>query len=76
VLVQTTAGAEDPTRAVLAFVGAFGAAQAGHDVTLVLAGDAAGLLNDATAESTSDVALGSIKDWFPRIQKYKIPVYV
>ena len=76
VLVQATAGADDPTRAVLAFVGAFGVAEAGHDVTLVLVGDAAGLLDDATAEATVSQGLGTVKEWWPRIQKHEIPVFV
>jgi hypothetical protein len=76
VLVQSMAGPDDPSRAVLAFVGAFGIAEAGHDVTLVLAGDAAGLLNDATAEATVGKGIGTAKEWFPRIQKHEIPVFV
>ena len=76
VLIQCTAGSNDPTRAVLAFVDAFGAAEAGHDVTFVLAGDGAELLDDAKAEATKDVALGSVSVWFPRLRKHEIPIFV
>ena len=40
ILYYTTHGTEDPTRAGLAFIGANGATQAGHDPVIALLGDA------------------------------------
>lgn len=76
VLVQGTSGSNDPTQATLAFVGAFGVAEAGHDVKLVLAGEAAYLINPKVADATIGVGLGSVSEWFERLEKHQVPVYV
>jgi len=74
VLVQATSGSNDPTQAVLALVGAWGIAEAGHNVQLVLAGEALYLLDDTVAASTVGVGLGSAKEWFARLEKHQVPI--
>lgn len=76
VLVQSTSGSNDPTQAVLALVGAWGIAEAGHDVKLLLAGEAVYLLEEPVAASTVGVGIGSAKDWFKKLAKHSVPISV
>ena len=76
VLVQSTSGSNDPTQAVLALVGAWGIAEAGHEVQIVLAGEAAYLLDETVATSTVGVGLGSAQDWFGRLAKHEVKISV
>jgi predicted peroxiredoxin len=75
VLVNCMAGSDDPTRANLALLGAWGVAEAGHDVSVVLSGEAVYLLNETVAKSTVGVGLGDAKGWFAKLKKHKVPVY-
>ena len=51
ILIISTHGSEDPTRAGVAFVMAKGAVEAGHKPEILLAGDAAVLARKVVAES-------------------------
>lgn len=62
ILVHLVSGPEHPTRAALAFLVARTAAEAGHDVSLFLAGDAVGLLRDATMDATQGIGTGSLRE--------------
>lgn len=75
VIVQSLAGSNDPTRATLALIGAWGIAEAGHDVKVVLAGEAVYLLNPTVAESTVGVGLGDAKGWLDKLQTRRVPIY-
>lgn len=61
-LVHVLTGPENPTRVALAFLVAKTAAQAGHEVTLFLAGDAVAYLRDATLDVAHGVGTGSIRE--------------
>ena len=63
-LVHLSTGPEHPTRAALAFLVARTAQQRGHDVDLFLAGDAVGLLRDATLDVVQGVGTGSLREHF------------
>jgi hypothetical protein len=76
VLVQCLAGSNDPTRANLCLIAAFGIAEAGHKPTLVFSGEAAYLLIDEVANATVGVGLGKASDWFKKIKKHEIPIFV
>jgi predicted peroxiredoxin len=54
-LLISTHGSEDPTRAGLAFFLAKGAVEAGHQPEIVLAGDAAVLARKEVAQLAVDV---------------------
>jgi predicted peroxiredoxin len=69
-----THGSEDPTRAGLPFHMAKGAVEAGHDVEVVLQGDAVVLFNPVTAASIHPVGLPSVEDLLS-FARDKIPVY-
>jgi len=66
-LVHVTHGPEAPTRAALAFLVARTALEEGHEVTLFLAGDAVGLLRDATLDSLVGVGTGSLREHYEAI---------
>ena len=68
-------GSEDPTRAGLTFVMAKGAKEAGHDVEVVLQGDAVVLFNEAVAENVHPVGLPSLKELLAFTKTNQIPVY-
>jgi predicted peroxiredoxin len=61
-LVISTHGSEDPTRAGLAFFMAKGAVEAGHRPEVVLAGDASVLARRPVAESVVPVGIPPLKD--------------
>jgi predicted peroxiredoxin len=63
-LVHLSTGSEHPTRAALAFLVARSAQQRGHDVDLVLAGDAVSLLRPATMDAIQGVGTGSLREHF------------
>lgn len=63
-LVQLATGPEHPTRAALALLVARTAQQQGHDVDLFLAGDAVGLLRDATLDAVQGIGTGSLREHF------------
>jgi uncharacterized protein len=62
ILVHLVSGPEHPTRAALAFLVARTAAEAGHDVSMFLAGDAVGFLRDATMDATQGIGTGSLRE--------------
>ena len=66
-LVHLTHGPEQPTRAALAFLVARAALDAGHDVSLFIAGDGVQLLRDATIDSVTGVGTGSLRESFDAV---------
>jgi predicted peroxiredoxin len=62
ILVNVTNGPEHPTRAALAFLVARAAQDAGHDVSLFLAGDAVQLLRPPVLDSLVGLGTGSLRE--------------
>jgi uncharacterized protein len=62
ILVNVTNGPEHPTRAALAFLVARAAQDAGHEVSLFLAGDAVQLLREAVLDSLVGLGTGSLRE--------------
>lgn len=75
ILILSTHGSEDPTRAGLAFFLAKGAVEAGHKPEIVLAGDAAVLARKVVAESVLPVGIPPLKDLIAFALENKVPVY-
>ena len=75
ILVISTHGSEDPTRAGLAFFLAKGAVEAGHEPEVVLAGDAAVLARRTVAESVVPVGIPPLKELVVFALDNKIPVH-
>ena len=75
ILIISTHGSEDPTRAGLAFVMAKGAVEAGHKPEILLAGDASILARKVVTESVLPVGLPPLKDLVQFVVENKVPVY-
>jgi uncharacterized protein len=77
VLYFITRGANDPTGAsVPLHIAVNGSLQIGHDVTVLLAGDAADLARAATREEVHGVAMPKLRDLFAALMEHQVPVFV
>ena len=74
-LIISTHGSEDPTRAGLAFFMAKGAVEAGHKAEVVLAGDATVLARKPVADSVLPLGIPPLKDLIEFAIDNKVPVY-
>jgi predicted peroxiredoxin len=75
-LIQITHGPEAPTRAALGFLVARSAAEAGHDVSLFLAGDAVQLLREPVLDSLVGLGTGSLRESYDAIVEQGGTFYV
>lgn len=67
ILVHITHGPEDPTRAALGFLVARTAIDAGHTVSLFLAGDGVQLLRDAVLDTLVGLGTGRLSESYNAI---------
>jgi predicted peroxiredoxin len=74
-LIISTHGSEDPTRAGIAFFVAKGAVEAGHKPEVVLAGDAAVLARKPVADSVLPVGIPPLKELIQFALDNGVPVY-
>jgi predicted peroxiredoxin len=74
-LIISTHGSEDPTRAGVAFFVAKGAVEAGHKPEIVLAGDAAVLARQVVAEAVLPMGIPPLKELAAFARENGIPVY-
>ena len=63
-LIHLASGPEHPTRATLAFVVGKSALDKGHEVDIVLVGDAVVLYRDATMDAVQGVGTGNLREHF------------
>jgi predicted peroxiredoxin len=75
ILIISTHGSEDPTRAGVAFIMAKGAVEAGHKPEILLAGDSAVLARKVVAESVLPVGLPPLKELAQFAVDHGVPVY-
>ena len=76
-LYITAVGPADPTRASLAIhLAANGAAEAGHDVDVVLAADAAELIKPGVAASVTGLGIPPLAELFAKAQDKGIHFHV
>jgi len=74
---MTTTGASDPTRASLALhLAVNGSVEVGHDIGIVLAGDATELLQTATREKLEGIGVPPVRDLLAKANQHEVPVYV
>jgi predicted peroxiredoxin len=71
-----TNGSETPTKAVLPFLGANGAVEAGHQAQIILFGDAVVLMKDVVANSVVPVGWPPLKELMATTIKNEVPIYV
>ena len=74
-LIISTHGSEDPTRAGLAFFMAKGAAEAGHKPEIVLAGDASVLARKVVADSVLPLGIPPLQELVQFALDNNVPVY-
>jgi predicted peroxiredoxin len=76
-LYLTTAGSSDPTRASIPLhLAVNGSLEVGHEVRLVLVGDATELLRAAVRDSLEGVGVPPLRDLFAKARDHDVPVYV
>ena len=76
-LYMTTAGSSDPTRASIPLhLAVNGSLEVGHEVRIVLAGDATELLKPAVRESLAGIGVPPVRDLFAKARDHDVPVYV
>lgn len=76
-LYLTTNGASDATRASLpVHLAVNGSVEIGHDVGIVLAGDATELLRADVREQLEGVGVPPLRDLFVKVRQHEVPVYV
>ena len=76
IMCFSTNGSENPTKAVLPFLNANGAVEAGHDPAITLFGDAVVLMKEAVANAVIPVGWPPLKDLIATTIANKTPIYV
>ena len=76
ILHFSTNGSENPTKAVLPFLGANGTVEAGHDAAITLFGDAVVLMKDSVSNAVVPVGWPPLKDIIATTIANKTPIYV
>lgn len=76
ILVYTTHGSDEPTRASLAFHMALGAVEAGHQPQIALVGDGTYLMKDSVAESIHGVAVPPLTELLAKAAEHTVPIHV
>ena len=74
-LIISTHGSEDPTRAGLAFLMAKGAVEAGHAPEILLAGDATVLARKSVADSVLPMGIPPLKELIQFALDNNVPVH-
>ena len=76
-LYIATAGAVDATRASIPLhIAVNGSVEVGHEIALVLVGDAAELLSEETANRLEGVGVPPVRELMTKLLDHEIPVYV
>jgi predicted peroxiredoxin len=75
-LYASTNGSENPTKAVLPFLSANGAVEAGHRPQIVLMGDAVVVMKDVVANAVVPVGWPPLKDVLATAVRNQVPIYV
>ncbi|MDP8970473.1 MAG: DsrE family protein [Actinomycetota bacterium] len=74
---MTMTGGQDVTRAsVPLHLAANGSLEVGHDVALILAGDATDLLLGEALETLHGVGVPPVRELFAKLRDHQVPVYV
>jgi len=76
-LYLCTTGSSDPTGASIPLhIAANGSVEVGHDVAIVLGGDATELLSEETANGLEGVGVPPARDLLAKLRENNVPVYV
>ena len=76
-LYMATAGSSDPTRASIPLhLAVNGSLEVGHEVGLVLTGDATELLKTAVRDTLEGVGVPPVRDLLAKALQHAVPIYV
>jgi len=76
-IYMTTAGRSDPTRASIPLhLAVNGSFEVGHQVGIVLVGDATELVKADLRESLEGVGVPPVRELFAKARQHDVPVYV
>lgn len=76
-LFMATSGSSDPTRASIPLhLAVNGSLEIGHDVGIVLAGDATEALKADVREGVEGLGVPPMRELFAKIREHEVPVYV
>ncbi|MEA2497870.1 MAG: hypothetical protein QOH26_275 [Actinomycetota bacterium] len=76
-LYMSATGTSDPTRASIPLhLAVNGSVEVGHDVQLILAGDAAELILGDNVEKMEGLGLPPLRDLMKKIKDHQVPLYV
>ena len=76
ILITSTWGTDDPTRATLPFVSAQGFLDTGHEVGISLLGEATNLMKDYLVEQIDGVGWHPLRELFPKAIESGVSIYV
>ena len=71
-----TYASDDPTRAVLPFLGAKGALESGHEAEIFLMGEAVFLMKSEVADACNPVGWPNLGEVLREVTSSGVPVYV
>jgi predicted peroxiredoxin len=76
-LYMATAGTSDPTRASIPLhLAVNGSLEVGHDVDVVLAGDATELLKSSVRESLEGIGVPPVRDLLAKALRHNLTIHV
>ncbi len=76
-LYMATAGSSDATRASIPLhLAVNGSLEVGHEVGIVLAGDATELLKSEVRDHLEGVGVPPARDLFAKARQHEVPIYV
>jgi len=76
ILFIGTAGSHDPTQAVMPFVMARGAIEAGHEATVFLANEAVYLMKDVVAKDVKGVGWPTAAELITDVVRSGVPIHI
>lgn len=77
ILYMASSGTADATKASIPWhLAVNGSVEVGHDVGIVLAGDAAELMRPGVADTVAGVGLPPAAELIAKARRHEIPVYV
>ena len=75
ILYVGTYGSDDPTRATMPFITASGGLDAGHEVGIVLMGEAVYLANDEVIDAIKGVGFPPLRQFVDKMMEQGVPFY-
>ena len=75
ILMRSSWGTDDPTRASFVFDHALALAEAGHDVQIFLTADATNLMRKATVDAVKPIGWPPLSETMEKIVAKRVPVF-